>query len=93
MSILEAILNNGIHIDFNEEIMYGYPQKYKLVCGNEWVREVDFYIILTEELGEIADEIRTEYGHMPFFSKTGKQGEEHDAYGYYNFYCGLNSKN
>lgn len=88
MSILEAILNNDIHVDFREEILFGSDQIYDTFPKR--FATVGMCLVGNDCLCEIADEIRTKDGHIPLFSKDGEFGKDYDPYGWYNFYFGLN---
>ena len=93
LSVYEALLNNNIHVDFDEELLYGsdqlcfsYPKRFPTV---------NMCLVCNEALGKIADEIRNVDGNkqIPFFTEKGEFGEDYDPYGYYNFYFGLNTVN
>lgn len=88
MTILDAVLNNDIHVDFGEEILFGSDQMYDTYPKQ--FATVSMCLVGNDCLCEIADKIRMKDGHMPFFSETGEFGVDCDPYGYYNFYFGLN---
>ena len=79
----DVIINNGIHVDFNEEVLYDYDELY----------DVNFMLIGNDALYEASDNIRKEKGFIPFLSHDGEFGKDYDPYGIYNFYFGLNKKN
>ena len=92
LSVYEALLNNNIHVDFDEEFLYGSD---KVCLSEKRFPTVSMCLICNYALGEIADKIRDIDGHkhIPFFSDKGEFGEDYDLYGSYNFYFGLNPVN
>ena len=75
-------LKKAIHIDTEAEYMLGDDQAYN--CYPVRFPTVEFQLVATLELSQIADAMRKEKGLLPMLEDGG------DTEGWYDFYIGLN---
>ena len=88
MTLTEIFAFNAIHIDFGSEIMYSSDQAY--VSYPQRFPVVEFQLIATSELCEIADRVRKELGMKPMHPMDEYTDETCDQGGWYDFYIGIN---
>ena len=88
MNLTEGFIKTQVFIDFGAEPWYGsdqidlsYPCRFSTV---------DFQLIATEALEEIADSIRVAAGYKPIHPIDFYSLEECDQEGWYDFFIGLN---
>jgi len=86
MTLTENFIRNAIHLDASAEIMYGsdeifdtYPCRFPTV---------EFQLMATDALVEIADRIRIEKGYKPMHPRDGRT-DDVDNDGWYDFYIGI----
>lgn len=79
MNFAEGFLRENVFIDFGCEVLYGSGQEYV----NYPIRfgTVEFELMASEGLVQIADRIRAEKGYQPM----------HAIDGWYDFYVGISS--
>lgn len=89
MNLLEGFLKENVFIDFGMEPYYGSGQEYV----NYPVRfgTVEFELMSSEALAQIADRIRAERGYRPLHPMDGYSDYTCDHYGWYDFYVGISS--
>ena len=88
MGMFERIINEQIFIDFGAEVMYGSDQMY--VDYPVRFATVQFQLMDTALLSELADRIRKDAGFAPFHPMDEYTDEMCDQDGWYDFYIGLN---
>lgn len=89
MTMTEAFARNNICIDFASEVLYGsdqasltYPRRFATV---------EFPLIGTEGLIQIADRIRKEQGYLPTHPMDEAAADACDSEAWYNFYTGIST--
>lgn len=88
MTLIEGVLKDHVFIDFGAEILYGADQiNLDHPCR---FATVEFELLATSVLCEIADCIRMEKGMKPMHPMEEYTDETCDQDGFYNFYAGLN---
>lgn len=85
MTLTENFIADAVHLDAGAEVMYGademfdsYPIRFATV---------EFQLIATDALVEIADRIRIEKGYLPMHPRD--DSTDCDVDGFYNFYVGI----
>ena len=91
MTLTEAFAKNNIFIDFDAEIIYGSDEAYDEYPAH--FPTVDFQLVPTNGLSEIADRIRKDLGFAPMHPMDEYTDETCDNEGWYDFYIGLNGYN
>ena len=88
MNLIEAFLKDNLFIDFGAEVIYGeeqidvnYPHR---------IATVEFELMSTPGLSQIADRIRKDAGFVPLHPMDEYMDETCDQNGWYNFYVGIN---
>ena len=88
MTLTEGFIREQIYIDFEAEVNYGsdqvnefYPVRFPTV---------DFQLLATNGLSEIADRIRKDMGFAPMHPMDEYTDETCDNEGWYDFYIALN---
>ena len=89
MTLVEVFLKAEVFIDFGAEIMYGEDQVY-MNCPCRFPT-VEFQLMATNGLSQIADRIRKDAGFKPMHPMDEFTDETCDNEGWYDFYIGLNS--
>lgn len=87
MGMLDYILEDNVFIDFGSEVQLGSDQmdiSYPLRFAT-----VDFQLIDTALLSEIADRIRIKEDFRPMHPMDGYTDETCDQNGWYDFYYGI----
>ena len=89
MNLLEAYMKDEVFVDFGSEPMYGSDQ----ACINYPIRfaTVEFQLMATNGLTQIADRIRKDVGMRPMHPMDEYTDDTCDNEGWYDFYLGLNS--
>ena len=89
MTLTEGFVRDNIFIDFAGEILYGseqanltYPRRFATV---------EFPLIATEGLIQIADRIRKDAGFRPIRPMDEYTGETCDNAAWYDFYTGIST--
>ena len=85
MNLTEKFIADAIRIDSGAEIMYGNDQMYDTYPVT--FPTVEFQLIATDALVEVADRIRMEKGYLPMHSRDGSDNVDND--GWYDFYIGI----
>ena len=88
MTLTEAFAVNEIFIDFGAEILYGGDQA-NMTCPVRFPT-VNFQLMATNGLVQIADRIRKEAGFKPMHAMDEYTDDTCDNFGWYDFYIGLN---
>lgn len=89
MTLMEGFVKEEVFIDFGAEIMYGGDQCYiSYLCR---FPTVEFQLMATNGLVEIADRIRKDKGFKPMHPMDEYTDDTCDNEGWYDFYIGLNS--
>lgn len=89
MTLAEGFVKDEVFIDFGAEIMYGSDQVYiNYPCR---FPTVEFQLMATNGLAQIADRIRKDVGFKPMHPMDEFTDETCDNDGWYDFYIGLNS--
>ena len=88
MTLIEAFAIDNVFIDFGSEIMYGDDQAY--IDYPSRFPTVEFQIMATEGLAQIADRIRMDQGFAPMHAMDNYTDDTCDNNGWYDFYVGLN---
>lgn len=88
MNLLEAYMKDKVFVDFGSEPMYGSDQ----ACINYPVRfaTVEFQLMATNGLTQIADRIRKDMGMRPMHPMDEYTDDTCDNEGWYDFYYGVN---
>ena len=88
MNLIEGFVRDEIFVDFGSEIMYGsdqqnvnYPSRFPAV---------EFQLMATFGLSQIADRIRKDAGFKPMHPMDEFTDDTCDNEGWYDFYIGLN---
>ena len=88
MTLIEGFVRDEIFVDFGSEIMYGsdqqnvnYPSRFPTV---------EFQLIATFGLSQIADRIRKDAGFKPMHPMDEFTDDTCDNEGWYDFYVGIN---
>lgn len=86
MTLTEKFIREAIQLDSNAEVIYGsdeifdtYPCRFPTV---------EFQLIATDALAEIADRIRMEKEYKPMHPRDGRI-DDVDNDGWYDFYLGV----
>lgn len=89
MTLMEGFVRDNIFIDFGSEILYGsdqanltYPRRFATV---------EFPLVSTDGLTQIADRIRRDLGYMPTRPMDGFTEDNCDSGAWYNFYTGIST--
>lgn len=86
MTLTENFIQNAIHLDAGAEVMYGSDQMYDTYpCC---FPTVEFELLATDALVEVADRIRMEKGYLPMHPRDGRT-DDVDNDGWYSFYIGI----
>ena len=88
MTIAEGFVRDQIYIDFGAEIMYGDDQAY--INYPSRFPTVEFQLMATVGLAQIADRIRVDQGFAPMHAMDDYTDDTCDNDGWYDFYVGLN---
>ena len=88
MTLIEGFVRNQVFIDFSREIMYGDDQAY--IDYPSRFPTVEFQLIATEGLSQIADRIRVDAGFPPMHAMDDYTDDTCDNDGWYEFFVGLN---
>ncbi len=88
MTLTEAFAVNEIFIDCGAEILYGDDQ-VNMTCPVKFPT-VNFRLMATNGLVQIADRIRKEAGCKPMHAMDEYADATCDNFGWYDFYIGLN---
>ena len=88
MYLLEAFMKDAVHVDFDSEIMYGSDQAF--ISYPIRFATVEFQLIATNALSQIADRIRKDIGFRSMHPMDECTDEACDNEGWYDFYMGLN---
>ena len=69
MTLTENFIRETIHIDGNAEVMFGSDEMYDTYpC---YIPTVEFMLVATDALAEVADRIRMEKGFLPTHPRDG----------------------
>lgn len=86
MTLTEKFISDAIYLDAGAEVMYGsdevfdtYPTRFATV---------EFQLMATDALVEIADRIRIEKGYKPMHPRNGRT-DDVDNSGWYDYYVGV----
>ena len=88
MTLIEGFVRDEILIDFGSEIMYGDDQCYLDYPSR--FPTVEFQLMATNGLVQIADRIRKDAGYKPMHALDEYTDDTCDNDGWYDFYVGLN---
>lgn len=86
MTLTEKFITDAIHLDAGAEVMYGSDQMYDSYPIS--FPTVEFQLMATDALSEVADRIRIEKGFKPMFPRDG-HADDVDNDGWYDFYIGI----
>jgi hypothetical protein len=86
MTLTENFIREAIHLDSGAEIMYGTDEVYDTYPCR--IPTVEFQLIATDALVEVADCIRLEKGYKPMHPRDGRT-DDVDTDGFYDFYIGI----
>lgn len=86
MTLTENFIRETIHLYGNAEVMFGSDEMYDTYpC---YIPTVEFMLVATDALAEVADRIRMEKGFLPTHPRDGRTDEvDNDAW--YDFYIGI----
>lgn len=86
MTLTENFIREAIQLDSHAEVMYGsdeifdtYPCRFPTV---------EFQLMATDELVEVADRIRLDKGYKPMHPRDGRT-DDVDSDGWYDFYVDI----
>lgn len=86
MTLTEKFIADAIQLDSGADVMYGsdqindtYPCRFATV---------EFQLMATDALVEVADRIRMEKGYLPMHPRDGRT-DDVDNDGFYDFYIGI----
>ena len=86
MTLTENFIRDAIQLDSGAEVMYGSDQIYDTYPCR--FPTVEFQLMATDALAEVADRIRMEKGFLPTHPRDGRTDEvDNDAW--YDFYIGI----
>lgn len=86
MTLTEKFIADTIQLDSGAEVMYGSDQIYdSYPCR---FPTVEFQLVATDALVEVADRIRMEKGYLPMHPRDGRT-DEVDNDSRYDFYVGI----
>ena len=88
MTLIEGFVRNQVFIDFSCDVMYGDDQAY--IDYPSRFPTVEFQLIATEGLSQIADRIRVDAGFLPMHAMDDFTDDTCDNDGWYDFFVGLN---
>lgn len=86
MTLTENFVQNAIHLDTGAEVMYGSDQIYDTYPCR--FPTVEFQLMATDALVEVADRIRMEKGYLPLHPRDGST-DDVDNDGWYDFYISI----
>lgn len=86
MTLTENFIRDAIQLDSGVEVMYGSDQIYDTYPCR--FPTVEFQLMATDALVEVADRIRMERGYLPMHPRDGRT-DEVDNDGWYDFYVGI----
>ena len=86
MTLTEDFIQNAIHLDAGAEVMYGSDQIYDTYPCR--FPTVEFQLMATDALVEVADRIRLEKGNKPMLPRDGRT-DDVDCDDCYDFYVGI----
>ncbi len=86
MTLTEKFIADTIQLDSGAEVMYGSDQIYDTYPCR--FPTVEFQLVATDALVEVADRIRMEKGYLPMHPRDGRT-DEVDNDGWYDFYVGI----
>ena len=86
MTLTEKFIADAIQLDSGAEVMYGSDQVYDTFPCR--FPTVEFQLVATDALVEVADRIRMEKGYLPMHPRDGRT-DEVDNDGWYDFYVGI----
>lgn len=86
MTLTEKFITDAIHLDAGAEVMYGNDQMYDSYPIT--FPTVEFQLMATDALTELADSIRLEKGYKPMYPRNGRT-DDVDNDGWYNFYIDI----
>lgn len=86
MTLTEKFITDAIQLDSGAEVMYGSDQIYDTYPCR--FPTVEFQLVATDALVEVADRIRMEKGYLPMHPRDGRT-DEVDNDGWYDFYVGI----
>ena len=86
MTLTEKFIADAIQLDSGAEVIYGSDQ----MCDTYPCRfaTVEFQLMATDALVEVADRIRMEKGYLPMHPQDGRT-DDVDNDGFYDFYIGI----
>ena len=88
MNLIESFVKDAVFVDFGSEIIYGSDQQnvnYPSVFPT-----VQFQLMATYGLSQIADRIRKDAGFKPMHPMDEFADDTCDNEGWYDFYVGIN---
>lgn len=86
MTLTEHFIHEAIQLESGAEVMYGSDQIYdSYLCR---FPTVEFQLMATDALVEVADRIRMEKGYLPLHPRDGRT-DDVDNDGWYDFYVGV----
>ena len=86
MTLTEKFIADTIQLDSGAEVMYGSDEMYDTYPCR--IPTVEFMLVATDALVEVADRIRMEKGYLPMHPRDGRT-DEVDNDGWYDFYVGI----
>lgn len=86
MTLTEKFIADTIQLDSGADVMYGSDQIYDTYPCR--FPTVEFQLVATDALVEVADRIRMEKDYLPMHPRDGRT-DEVDNDGWYDFYVGI----
>ena len=86
MTLTEKFIADTIQLDSGADVMYGSDQIYDTYPCR--FPTVEFQLVATDALVEVADRIRMEKDYLPMHPRDGRTAEV-DNDGWYDFYVGI----
>lgn len=86
MTLTEKFIADTIQLDSGAEVMYGSDQIYDTYPCR--FPTVEFQLVATDALVEVADRIRMEKGYIPMHPRDSRT-DDVDNDGWYDFYVGI----
>ena len=88
MTLLEGFVKDEVFIDFGADVLYGSDQcNVSFPCR---FPTVEFQLMATNGLSQIADRIRKDLGFAPMHPMDEYTDDTCDNDGWYDFYVGIN---
>ena len=90
MRLSECVIRHSVYIDVSSEIMYDHRADSEQSCNYP---TVEFQLMSTDTLCQIADWMRMEKGYKPIYTVEDYDDEFYNSQGWYDFYASVRKVN